>query len=648
VGKVAEPSITSLGTYDGTILGDLTVDAAGNIYGEAETADGETVFELAPDDVFTTLGTFDYDTTGSGPTGGLGTDAAGNLYATTIYGGANRDQMGAVDVFSPSDQTLTALASTGISPEGAPVLDAQGDLFFAAGGTLIDEVIAGSGTVTVFATLPEGGINPTLTIDAAGNIYGTTRAGDLGYGSVFEVTADGTVETLVTFDGSNGSLPTGGLVADAAGNLYGNAHNLFELAVGSDAFTVLAGFTDGGASETNQIAVTADGTIYGTTTPSGGSPFGSLYELAPGTDSVTTLLSNADNIAGLTADPEGDLFGASGGQIYEVTPCFARDTRILTDRGEIAVEALRIGDKAVTADGRTRPIMWLGHRRLDLTRHPDPISVWPIRVREGAFGVGKPSRDLWLSPGHALAVEGALIEVGALQNGRTVEQVRCAAIEYWHVELDEHDVLLASGLPAESYLDIGNRTGFVNGRAFVEAHPDFMPRHWAETCLPLVFDGPAMERTRRSLLAHAKALGHCVTSESDVHVIADGRRIEAARVDAERAIFALPLDCIDISLRSRCFVPAHSCTSGTDGRSLGVCVKHLWLDGEAIALDDGARFGAGWHPLERDLGCPGHRWTRGSTPMPPGVRSIVIVLAGPGHYWDDSRSEMFGAAVCSA
>ncbi len=171
-------------------------------------------------------------------------------------------------------------------------------------------------------------------------------------------------------------------------------------------------------------------------------------------------------------------------------PCYGRGTRILTERGEIAVENLRVGDLAVTASGVLRPIVWIGHRRVDISRHPDPASVWPVRVSADAFGEGLPQRDLWLSPGHSVACDAALIPISCLLNGRSVVQIEQERVEYWHVELDAHDILLAEGMPAESYLDCGNRTGFANGGAFVEAHPDFRPKHWAETCLPMFNAGP--------------------------------------------------------------------------------------------------------------------------------------------------------------
>ena len=156
--------------------------------------------------------------------------------------------------------------------------------------------------------------------------------------------------------------------------------------------------------------------------------------------------------------------------------CFAAGTRILTVAGELPVEALREGDQVVLASGRVAPVRWLGHRHVDCRRHPRPRDVWPIRVRAGAFGANLPHRDLLLSPDHAVylsdadddegVASGILVPVRFLMNGATVVQEPVEAITYWHVELPTHDVLLAEGLPAESYLDTGNRGSFANCGAF--------------------------------------------------------------------------------------------------------------------------------------------------------------------------------------
>ena len=171
-------------------------------------------------------------------------------------------------------------------------------------------------------------------------------------------------------------------------------------------------------------------------------------------------------------------------------PCFAAGTRIATRRGPVAVQKLRAGDNMKLARGGTAPVRWLGHRTCSCARHPRPWDVLPVRVRTDAFGAGMPTADLVLSPDHAVFIDGVLIPVRYLLNGATVVQEPAERVTYWHVELPAHDVLLAEGLPCESYLDTGNRGAFANGGAALMAHPDFALRTWqAQGCAPLLLAG---------------------------------------------------------------------------------------------------------------------------------------------------------------
>jgi hypothetical protein len=112
-----------------------------------------------------------------------------------------------------------------------------------------------------------------------------------------------------------------------------------------------------------------------------------------------------------------------------------------------------------------RRVRWVGRRPVDCARHPVPATVWPVRIAAGALGSGRPLRDLWLSPDHALYFGGALIPARHLVNGKTIRQEPRNGVEYWHVELAQHDVLYADGVPAESYLDTGNRGAFADAGA---------------------------------------------------------------------------------------------------------------------------------------------------------------------------------------
>ncbi len=200
--------------------------------------------------------------------------------------------------------------------------------------------------------------------------------------------------------------------------------------------------------------------------------------------------------------------GHGGTAVFAEAACFAAGTRIATERGEVAVEALAVGDLARLASDGTAPVVWIGHRRIDCSHHPRREAVWPVRIAPHAFGLGRPARALRLSPDHAVFVDCVLIPIRYLLNGATVAQVPTARVAYYHVELPQHSVLLAEGLPVESYLDTGNRAAFGNGGTAVLAHADFARGVWdAASCAPLVTAGPVRERVYRRLIAQALALG---------------------------------------------------------------------------------------------------------------------------------------------
>jgi Hint domain len=314
--------------------------------------------------------------------------------------------------------------------------------------------------------------------------------------------------------------------------------------------------------------------------------------------------------------------------------CFCRGTLIRSSRGDMPVEDLVVGDTVLTAAGELRPVRWLGHRAIDCTRYPNPAEVWPYRIRAGAFSDNQPARDLWLSRGHSILVDGVLMQVETLVNGASIVRVPSERVEYWHVELDSHDILIAEGLPAESYLDVGNRTAFVNGGAFLEAYPDFQARHSSETCVPVVTEGPAVQRAKAALLARAELLGYHRTDDADVHIRADGQRIDPVYLDPMRIAFMLPEARASIELRCRSFSPAQINPVSDDTRSLGICVSRLQLDGIDVPLDSEDAVTLGWHELERNPDGQSWRWSHDRTRLPAGTRLLVIDQCNKGpYYW---------------
>nr|WP_246781410.1 Hint domain-containing protein [Rhodoblastus sphagnicola] len=333
---------------------------------------------------------------------------------------------------------------------------------------------------------------------------------------------------------------------------------------------------------------------------------------------------------------DGTLSSALATSALDIIPCYCEGTRIRTARGEVAVEALRAGDLAVTASGAARPVVWIGSRRLHAARHRAPENVWPVRIAAGAFAENRPRRDLWVSPGHNIAVEGVLVPAILLANGATVAQVETESISYYHVEIDAHDIVLAEGLPAESYLDCGNRDAFANGGGALELHPDFGPKDWRDTCLPIHKDGPAVEAAKAKLLARAEALGHSMTSDPEPRLLADGRVIGPARSDGRRYVFAIPRGARRLVLASRRWRPGHMSPASADDRLLGMLVTRLECDGVAQPL---AAMGEGWRALES----ADWRWTGGMAVLPPALREIVVETDGAPLYWrEDAATELFG------
>ena len=178
--------------------------------------------------------------------------------------------------------------------------------------------------------------------------------------------------------------------------------------------------------------------------------------------------------------------GYPGTDVTTNLSCFAAGTRIGTDRGEIAVEDLRFGDRVAPVRGaRNYDIVSIARRTIDCRRHPHPQCVWPIRIAAHAFGRNRPRCDLFLSPDHAVFIADVLIPVKHLINGATITQQPRDAITYFHIELPRHDVLLAEGLEVESYL------------ATNAARPELA---WeAAACAPLVVAGPILAAVRRRI-----------------------------------------------------------------------------------------------------------------------------------------------------
>src|SRR5207248_8595120 len=214
--------------------------------------------------------------------------------------------------------------------------------------------------------------------------------------------------------------------------------------------------------------------------------------------------------------------------------CFCRGTMIETERGEVAVEELAVSDRVKTLSGELKPIVWIGYGR-DLVTRANKLAR-PVIVRAGALRDNVPVRDLYLTHGHALYLDGVLIPVENLINHRSIVWDESArVVEYYHIELEDHDVVLANGAPAESYYDAANRARFHNIR------PGSAPGAAKPTFAPVLNRGAVVEHVWAELLARAGGrIETEVTDDPDLHLILDGKRLDpAARDDSGVYIFEL-------------------------------------------------------------------------------------------------------------
>ncbi|QTL02635.1 Hint domain-containing protein [Aquabacter sp. L1I39] len=152
---------------------------------------------------------------------------------------------------------------------------------------------------------------------------------------------------------------------------------------------------------------------------------------------------------------------------YDELACFLTGTRIRTPGGEVAIETLKAGDLVLTTTGEAKPVLWVGHRTV-ATRFAHPLTALPIHIRPDALDRGLPERDLFVSPDHAFFIGGMLVQAGALVNGVTITRHRDLpeTFTYYHVELLDHDLIYAEGLPAETFIDNLERETFDNAAEF--------------------------------------------------------------------------------------------------------------------------------------------------------------------------------------
>jgi hypothetical protein len=148
-------------------------------------------------------------------------------------------------------------------------------------------------------------------------------------------------------------------------------------------------------------------------------------------------------------------------------------TLIATPYGLLAVEDIVAGDEVCTAHGGVTQVRRVGHQRM-ASVEADPVQWLPVRITAGALGDHVPRRDLLLSPCHAVLLDDVLVQAGAMVNGQSIvrEDAVPEALSYYHLETNEHTLLLAEGVAAETVVDSTPRMSEDSWEEFVALLPE--------------------------------------------------------------------------------------------------------------------------------------------------------------------------------
>ena len=564
---------------------------------------------------------------GGGPGGSNGAKALSSS-AHTVVGATGQGGQGQLGNFGGG--AGGAGNSHGAGGAGGGGLGAGGDIFVAQGGTLtVDGGLLSSGTVTGGTGAQDGGAygsgifiqgNETITLgapvgttlDVSGVIADQTGSGGKGVtagtGAVV-INGSGTVKLDAenTFVGGivveSGTLDLAQAGAAGGGPIRFDP-GVLEFSPSTAPSNPIENFVAGDSIEITTFAFTHESYTGGVLTLDGAG--GPVTLNVPGADPADLQFSVVDGTTIIGTDQ---------------TPCFCRGTLICTDRGEVPVETLAVGDRIVTLSGEESPIVWIGTGRV-LVARGRRCAATPIIVRQGALANDVPHRDLRITKGHSLFLDGVLIPAEFLVNHRSIVwDDHAQVVEFYHIELATHDVLLADGAPAESYRDDGNRWLFQNANSG-RHQPPKLP------CAPVVTGGPIVDAVwRRVLQRTGPQPGVPLTDEPDLHLLVDGNRVDALTRCGGHYTFQLPHSPREVRLVSCAGSPAEL-GFARDPRVLGVAVRQvrLWRGPQlrVIEASDPA-LAEGFHEFEaaEDL-----RWTEGSALLP------VAFFAGLDGTWE--------------
>jgi T5SS/PEP-CTERM-associated repeat protein len=399
-----------------------------------------------------------------------------------------------------------AVLSTQTLSDGA---DASGTLAIGVGDLVVQQ--GGDVLVGAIGSLA-GGAQMVVASGSGIEIGGTSDAlnGEVNIDAGGILTGDGTV--------------VGGIVDNGVINATGGLLQLQSGILGSGSLQIQqSGILELGLglSSTNNVVFTGAGMLkldsplsfQGTITAP---PLGGTIDVVGVANASATIIGNELQVIGggvtydfalqgsfgaISTSADGGVGTLAGTDV--AIACFAGGTHIRTNDGDVKVEDLTIGQLVATAGPAgpaLRPIRWIGHRSYSNRFVRNDPAIMPVCITRGALGQGLPTADLMVSPEHAMFLDGVLVPAKLLINGHSIHPVGgLDQIDYYHVELDSHDILLAEGAPTESFVDCDSRAMFQNAAEFSYLYPEAAAPRWS-FCAPRIEDGERLAAIQFRLL----------------------------------------------------------------------------------------------------------------------------------------------------
>jgi hypothetical protein len=485
--------------------------------------------------------------TATAGTGGAGVDLVGAGYVTnqgSIVGGAGGSNDYTPTYTYPYSPPI-GVGAAGAGGAGANVvkgskLSNYGHITGGSGGNSY-YTRGGSGGVGVYVN--GGTLLNAGTISGGSGTYGGALAGDLndggsgsrGYGASGLAVKFGSVAgTLVVDPGAafNGNVAANSAVKDvlqlsgAGGTLSGFGSQFYGFSTLS--FAPHAQWTVSGSSAAFEKPLDIQGFALDDTLdltdlalkPGGSYVFNTISDVLTITEGGTIL--NLDFNGSFTGEHFVLTTAAGGADVTLANgpACFTHGTRILTGAGERTVESLRIGDAVMTRAGAAQPIKWIGRRRYTRAFCTDNTDLLPVVFRAGSLGNDTPTRNLRVSPDHAIYIDGMLIAARDLVNGTSIFQENEVTedLTYVHLEFDSHEVIYAEGATVESFVDDDSRDKFDNAAEFEWLYPG-AGLSAPPFCAPRIDSGWELEAVRATLAGHTLSPWMAAYSSSRLHAV---------------------------------------------------------------------------------------------------------------------------------